>query len=293
MPRWLFWTLMTLLSWGIWGVLSEVIAQTPLHSQAMLTVGLLPIIAVLRGIIRPAPHGNRRRGIVLAFGSGIASSLGNVAFFAALEGAKAATIVPLTALSPAVTVLLAVPLLKERVTPLQWCGMLLSVAAIYLFNAEGPPREFNPWMMAALGAIFLWGVTLLMQKVSTQHISAEESAFWFLIAFLPVAGAILLYDPLPSGISARTWALAAAIGFTLAFGNLTILLAFASGGKAAIIAPLSGLYPLVSIAIAMAALGERPEGRERLGIALALVAVVCLSSSAEPAPAAGDASQGD
>jgi drug/metabolite transporter (DMT)-like permease len=63
----------------------------------------------------------------------------------------------------------------------------------------------------------------------------------------------------------------------LALGNFTILLAFSSGGKASIIAPLASLYPLVSIPIAVVGFHERLGGREIGGIALALAAVVMLS----------------
>jgi drug/metabolite transporter (DMT)-like permease len=137
-------------------------------------------------------------------------------------------------------------------------------------------------LLLALAPIVLWGIALLMQKMSTDSIPGSVSAMWFLMAFLPLAALILVWRPLPSGISMRTWGLEAALGFTLGFGNLTILLAFASGGRASVIAPLSGLYPLVSIPIAIAAFGERLSGREALGIALALAAVVMLSYQSEP-----------
>jgi hypothetical protein len=69
----------------------------------------------------------------------------------------------------------------------------------------------------------------------------------------------------------------------LALGNFTILRAFATGGKAAIIAPLAGLYPVVSIPIAIAYFGERPGAMQAWGIVLALVAVVLLAIESEPA----------
>jgi drug/metabolite transporter (DMT)-like permease len=60
------------------------------------------------------------------------------------------------------------------------------------------------------------------------------------------------------------------------------LLAFSSGGKASIISPLAGLYPLVSIPIAILWLGERIGWRERVGILMALAAVILLSFQPEP-----------
>jgi uncharacterized membrane protein len=291
MARWHFWMLVTLASWGVWAVLSRAIgdAVTPAQSQAISTVGLLPIIVALWFMKEEQPAGgNQRRGVLLAFISGIVSAAGNIAYYAALNNAKAATIVPLTALYPAVTILLAVPLLKERVMPVQWLGMAVSLAAIYLFNlpnADG--ASVSPWLLVALVPIVLWGVTLLLQKISTEHIAAGASALWFLLAFVPVAGLILAWQPLAGNPSPRVWALAAALGFTLGFGNLTILLAFACGGKASVLAPLSGLYPLVSIPIALVAFNETLSWREGAGIALALVAVVMLSY--QSAPPAADA----
>jgi drug/metabolite transporter (DMT)-like permease len=67
------------------------------------------------------------------------------------------------------------------------------------------------------------------------------------------------------------------LGFTLAFGNLAVLAAFASGGRAAIITPIAGLYPLVSLPIALWRFNEQIDAREAGGIALALLAVAMLT----------------
>ena len=280
MPRWIFWMLVTLLSWGIWAILLHEELNTEnvsaAHSQAMSTMGIVPILIALGLMKDPVAPGNRRRGILLAFSSGVISGVGNIGYYAALDHEQAATIVPLAALYPAVTILLAVPLLRERVTRIQWVGMGLSLVAIYLF-LKPEHRVISAGVLLALIPIVLWGITLLLQKLSTDDISARSSAIWFLAAFVPLAFLIVLYDPVPAGLTTRTWALQTAVGFTLAFGNLTILLACASGGKASVIAPLSGLYPLVSIPIAILLLGEVVTTRQSLGIALALVAVVMLS----------------
>jgi transporter family protein len=62
--------------------------------------------------------------------------------------------------------------------------------------------------------------------------------------------------------------------------------AFARGGKASIVVPLTALYPLVAIPIAVFALGERVGARESIGIALAAVAVVLLVLESPAAPVA-------
>jgi transporter family protein len=283
MARWLFWTLLTIVTWGIWAILYRLIAGSlsEAHSQVISTLGILPILAALAFSQDSPAVGSRARGIWLAFGSGVLSCLGNIACYQALSRAKAATVVPLTALYPLVTILLAAAILKERLNAIQWIGIAASLVAIVLFNVQPDSAAaqglLSPWLALALAAVVLWGVTGLMQKMSTNHISARLSAIWFLVAFFPVAAAILLFDPLPGNIAARTWALATALGFTLALGNFTVLLAYSSGGKASIITPLAGLYPLVSVPIAILALGEPIILRESLGILCALAAVIMLS----------------
>ncbi len=289
MPRWLFWTLLTLLSWGIWAILCREIGDSlsQAHIQVVSTLGVLPILAVMWFLPDSPPAGDRRLGTWLAFGSGIVSCVGNIPYYGLLsQGAKAATAVPVTALYPVVTILLAQAVLKERINRPQLVGIGLSLAAIYLFNVQSEKGLVSWWLAMAMVPIVLWGVTALMQKLATDHISGRASSIWFLLAFFPVAGMIVLVDPLPRGIPLSIVALSAVVGFALAFGNLTFILAFASGGKASVIAPLAGLYPVVSIPIAIVAYGERLDWREGVGIACALAAVVLLSYQSPPAPAA-------
>jgi len=297
MARWLGWTLATITSWGVWAVLSNQLSkeiESPAQAQVLSTIGIVPVVLALWMMKDQPAAGDRRRGILIALGSGIVSCLGNIAFFDVFSrGTKAAAVIPITALYPAVTVLLAIPLLGERLNRWQAIGIGLSMCAIWLFNVPGVEGAFSSWLLFALIPIVLWGICGLMQKMSTNDVSARTSAIWFLLSFVPVAILILLYDRPPHGISARTWLLAAAVGFTLALGNLTILLAFASDGKASIIAPLAGLYPLVSIPIAISLLGENIGGRESLGIVCALAAVVMLSTQSGPEAAPAPTSEAE
>lgn len=295
MPRWFFWTLLTLVSWGIWAVLFRRIEGQLSEAQCQIisTLGVLPVLAALAWSKDGEVTNSSFFGITLAFGAGILSCLGNIACYQALHHAKASTVVPMTAMSPVITILLAIPILRERVHPIQWLGIALSLVAILLFNVQSENAAagdwISPWLLLALAAVVFWGVTGLLQKVSTNYVSARKSALWFLAAFIPFAVVLLVRNPLPRDLSTATWLFAIALGFTLALGNWTILLAFASEGKASIITPLAGLYPVVSIPLAIVWLGERVIAREALGIALALTAVVLLSfqsqavSATEPA----------
>lgn len=290
MPRWFLFTAFAVLCWGLWAVMSKLIGEsvTAAQSQALCTLGLIPVMLALGCSKKPTATGNRRRGAINAFLAGALTCAGNVAYYHALNsGAKAATVVPLTALYPLVTIVLAVLLLREQLNAIQLGGLVLSLVAIYFFNVASVEGVVNPWLMFALIPIGLWGVSGLLQKISTNDISGELSALWFLAAFVPVSVVLLLLQPLTGPLALKTWLLVAALGLFFSLGNYAILLAFASAGKASIIAPLASLYPLVSVPIAIAFLGEKISSRETVGIVIALVSVVALAWEKPPVPDLG------
>jgi len=288
MSPWLLWTFAALLSWGVWAILSKLLgdALSPELSQAVSTLGLLPILVPL-ALSKEAPFRHApRTGMLWAFLGGIVSSLGNIAYYAALSrGAKAAAVVPLTALYPVVTIITAALLLRERLNRVQQIGLALSFAAIWLFNIQSEDGLVSPAILLALPPIVLWGVSGFLQKLATNHLPARTAALVYLSAFLPVAVFLAVRETWPVSISTRTWTLALALGFFLGFGNLAVLTAFARGGKASVIAPLGSLYPIVSVPIAVLALGETVGRREVFGILFALASVVALAMET-PATAA-------
>src|SRR5207253_1593396 len=88
---------------------------------------------------------------------------------------------------------------------------------------------------------------------------------------------LALRSPWPGRLPFQGWVIVIALGFFLALGNLAILAAFARGGKASIISPLGGLYPVISVPVAVFWFGERISTRECIAIGTALLSVVALS----------------
>ena len=288
MPRWLRWSVLALLTWGVWAIMAKLIGEalSGMQNQALSTLGILPVVLAMGFLKRTPTAANRRRGILYALVGGTVSCLGNVFYYDVLSrGGKAAMIVPLTALYPLVTILLAMLLLKERLNRIQLGGVLLSLVAIYLFNVQREEGFLSKWLLYVFAPIALWGAAGFLQKLSTNHISGEESTMWFLGVFIPAAVVMLVREPLPAHIAPKTWLLVIGQGFFLALGNFAILVAFASQGKASIITPLTALYPVVSVPIAIVFLGEKVGVRETIGILLALASVAALSCETRvPAP---------
>lgn len=140
-PKWLVWSLITILLWGTWGLVSK-IASAGLDAslnQLLYTAGLAPLLvfAIVTVHRREAgkPNAGRAAGGAWAFFTGILGGVGNIAFFLALaRGGKASVVAPVTALFPMVTVLLALAVLRERLGRRQWAGLALAFVAIYLLS---------------------------------------------------------------------------------------------------------------------------------------------------------------
>jgi drug/metabolite transporter (DMT)-like permease len=78
-------------------------------------------------------------------------------------------------------------------------------------------------------------------------------------------------------LPAATWAWGVGLGLFLGLGNLTLLAAFASGGQAAIVSPLTGLYSIITVPLAVGLLNEQVRAREWLAIGMAALAIIGLA----------------
>ena len=285
MPTWFIWTSAALLSWGVWAVLSKALGDSlsAEQSQALSTLGLIPILLPLALKCRGSLRSASRRGLTLAFIGGIITCLGNIAFYAALaRGEKVATVASITAIAPLITVLLALAILHERMNRIQMAGLALSFVAIWLFNIQNERGLLSATILLALPPILLWGASGFLQKVATNHLSGEAAALVYLGAFVPVGVFFALRTPWPDAIPPRIWVLAAALGFFIAFGNFAVLAAYARGGKASVIAPMSNLYPVISVPVAVLWFHEKIGTREFAAIVTALLSVAALSWETPP-----------
>src|SRR6266404_970070 len=161
MPPWVRWSVLALFSWGVWAIMAKLIgdALSGAQNQALSTLGILPVMLALGVAKKSSTTDNRPRGIPCALVGGALACAGNVVYYGVLSrGGKAAMIVPLTALYPLVTILLAMLLLKERLNRIQTAGLFLSLIAIYLFNVQRAEGFFSKWLVYALAPIVLWGM---------------------------------------------------------------------------------------------------------------------------------------
>jgi bacterial/archaeal transporter family protein len=279
MPRWFFYSLMTMLLWGGWGAVSKPVATalSPWQVQCLSTLGLLPVLVML-GASKGLWSGSfSKRAVCLAFTGGVISSVANLACYQALAvGGKAAAVIPLTSLYPLVTIILAGWLLKERLNAVQWGGIAASVAALCCFIDTGGAGWLSPWLVVTLAPIVLWGSSDFLQKLATGHASSRLVTFAFLLGQAPAAVLIPAFGPFVWPVAGMTWLGLLLLGLFYGLGNFSLITAYGAGGRASVVTPMTSLYSLVTIPLVVLFLHERISSREGVGIILALLAVLAL-----------------
>lgn len=136
MTQWLPAAILSLLSFGLWGLFTK-FAILHVDSKSALifqTAGVLLVGLFILSTMKFKPASDIR-GISFGLLTGIAYGLGCLFYFIAADKGKITTVVTLTALYPLVTILLSYFLLREAVSMKQGVGILLALFSIYLLSS--------------------------------------------------------------------------------------------------------------------------------------------------------------
>ena len=142
------------------------------------------------------------------------------------------------------------------------------------------------WLGFAIIALIFWGITGVTQKLSTNNISSERSFLWFCWAMVALSAAVLAVAHPHWGLG-RVVVISSITGGALnGLGAWTSFRALESGGKASIVISLISLYPLLTVVLAVAFLGERLTAMQTAGAVVAIAAAILLSLEAAPSKTA-------
>lgn len=144
-----------------------------------------------------------------------------------------------------------------------------------------------PWFWFVVVTLLAWGIVGLLQKLSTNHISAESALIWLVVGYVLLEPAFYpgrtIFGYSKSNIA---WALLGGLLNTL--GAWALFAALKGGGKASVVVPLTALYPLPAILLVPLIFHESITLLQVIGILCSLVAVVLLSSESEGTEATRD-----
>lgn len=134
----------------------------------------------------------------------------------------------------------------------------------------------NAWIYFSVAAALFWGVWGVVAKFISEEVNPYTNHVLFTMGMLftlpLVLGKIRKQSPNLKGIA---WGLVS--GILAVVGNVAVFQAFSNGGLAAVVIPLTNLYPLITIVIALIVFKEKLNWLNGLGVLLAIPAVVLLS----------------
>lgn len=134
----------------------------------------------------------------------------------------------------------------------------------------------NSWFIYAIAAGLLWGLWGVVAKLISEEVNPFTNHFLFTLGMLFTLPFILKKCTKATfKLKGLLWGCIAAC-FAIA-GNIAVFYAFTYGGQASIVIPVTNLYPLVTIIIALVAFKEKLNFINIIGVCLSVPAILLLS----------------
>ncbi len=281
---WLVFALITTIFWGVWGAFIEITEQAGFPATLGYVVWSLTMIppALIALKLVDWKIETDKRSILLGSAIGFLGAGGQLILFHGVSIGPAYIIFPIIALSPVITVLLSLMILKEKTNSKGWLGIVLALVAIPLLSYQPPDNtvvEGYWWLVLALGVFFAWGIQGFFMKFANETMSAESIFF-----YMAVTGVLL--SPIAIGMTDFSqeinWGfkgpyLAALIQVLNSIGALCLVYAYRYG-KAIVVSPLTNaIAPVITIVISLIIYAVIPHTVTLIGMILAIVSTFLLA----------------
>ncbi|MBX3257106.1 MAG: DMT family transporter [Chitinophagaceae bacterium] len=270
---------------GVWGALIELSEKNGFPATLGYVVWALTMIpaAFVALAINKWKLEYDKKSIFWGCAAGLLGAVGQLVLFFTLRVAPAYLVFPLLSLTPVVTILMGVFLLKENTGRLGWLGIAVAVIAILLLSyqpAGGANKSGYWWMLLAAIPLLSWGAQGYVMRFANESMKAESIFFYMMlssVALIPVA--LMMTDfSQPVNLGFKGPYLAALIQVLNALGALCLVYAFRYG-KAIIIAPMTtALSPVLTVIISLSIYAVIPHPVVILGMVLAIVAALLMGA---------------
>ncbi len=126
-----------LLFWGLWGFVLKLAYSNLSWTETyfLSTLASFIVMLVVVSYYRAIPSSLNTYSVT-ALVAGVFGGAGYIFFVKALEHGKASVVIPLTALYPAVTAIIALIVLREKISLYQGIGIVLAIAAAILLSTK-------------------------------------------------------------------------------------------------------------------------------------------------------------
>ncbi len=265
-------------SWGI-GDFFGGLASRRAHTLSVLALSQL--VGLIGAAVWLVASGHAWPGfddVLPAAGAGLAGAIGLAALYRGLAIGAMGIVAPISAASP------IVPLTVDAThgdvpSALQWLGIGVALTGIVLLSRErGPIRTGSLAVGAGLALVAALGFGLFVVGIDA---AADASVPWtvtiarFTAVALAVSASLVVGAPLL--VARGLVPMVLAVGAFDTAANVLVATA-TTKGLAGVVAVLSALYPLATIALARLLLGERLDATRRLGGAAALAGAALVAA---------------
>ena len=144
-------------------------------------------------------------------------------------------------------------------------------------------RRQPAWLGWSLATIVLWGTWGLVSKIASADVDAYVNQLLYTAGLAPLLIFVAWTVRKQSAQEKREgrstgvfWAFLT--GILGGVGNIAFFQALVKGGKASVVAPVTALFPMVTVLLALVFLRERLGRTQWIGLALAFVAIYLLSA---------------
>jgi drug/metabolite transporter (DMT)-like permease len=253
--------------------------SSPLLSVLLVSQGAaLLMLAVIVAASGEGPPGGEY--LLYAVLAGLAEAVGVAALYRGLAVGTMSIVAPVAATAPAVPVVAAIAL-GELPKPLQGAGIAVALAGVAIISlqprADDSARDVGRSVLyGALTALGFGSFLVAMDAAS------EGSVEWALLVArltsVAAFAAVFLARRPALGVRPAELPVLVLIG-ALIIGADAMFAVASTEGLLSVVAVLSSLYPVVTIALARVFLRERIARRQQAGAAAALAGAIAISAA--------------
>jgi transporter family protein len=133
MRAWILPATITFIFWGLWGLIPKLTVRYINPTSAIVFESLvgLPVALIIMVFMRFQVE-TEPRGVILASITGVLGILGALGYLVAVTRGPVSLVTAITALAPALTIVLAMVFLGETLVLRQWVGIGMALIAILL-----------------------------------------------------------------------------------------------------------------------------------------------------------------
>jgi uncharacterized membrane protein len=130
------------------------------------------------------------------------------------------------------------------------------------------------WLRYALLSIFWWGVFGFLSKIGSAKASPSQMQILFTVGMLPLVAAALLRGKIDRDRLGAAYGML--IGVLAGLGGIAYFAAM-QAGTASLVGPVTSLFPLLTVLLAVGILKERMNWIQFAGVVLGLISIAVLS----------------